>query len=339
MDIRPGEVEKNRIKVKLEQILVQNNFVICLSLKSMTSSIPERLLFVQHGWADTNGAMARLGRRVAPANTKIIAPNLGWWRTWLRLEPLVQDVETIATQTISEHPQLPMRVVGHSMGGLIWLEVLYRHPEWWPRVESFVLVGSPVGGSDVCRMMDPLEVGLGIARDLGKNRRSIASAIAAQIPTLSIASNTDGGSDGLIMLGATQFDHAHHVVLPDIVHSAQRYNEAIDQAIREFWQSPRQPLPVQPSPELEIIQRLQAVPGMTDAHRRNFEKAKVAMSFDSGLTLRLWKNPARVDHVFLASPQDQCLYSGFVGWIHAGALRRTLREIQSEFAGKATGMA
>lgn len=339
MDIRPGEVEKNRIKVKLEQVLVQNNFVICLSLKSMTSSIPERLLFVQHGWADTNGAMARLGRRVAPANTKIIAPNLGWWRTWLRLEPLVQDVETIATQTISEHPQLPIRVVGHSMGGLIWLEVLYRHPEWWPRVESFVLVGSPVGGSDVCRMMDPLEVGLGIARDLGKNRRSIASAIAAQVPTLSIASNTDGGSDGLIMLGATQFDHAHHVVLPDIVHSAQRYNEAIDQAIREFWQSPRQPLPVQPSPELEIIQRLQAVPGMTDAHRRDFEKAKVAMSFDSGLTLRLWKNPARVDHVFLASPQDQCLYSGFVGWIHAGALRRTLREIQSEFAGKATGMA
>lgn len=116
MDIRPGEVEKNRIKVKLEQVLVQNNFVICLSLKSMTSSIPERLLFVQHGWADTNGAMARLGRRVAPANTKIIAPNLGWWRTWLRLEPLVQDVETIATQTISEHPQLPIRVVGHSMG-------------------------------------------------------------------------------------------------------------------------------------------------------------------------------------------------------------------------------
>lgn len=240
----------------------------------MTSSIPERLLFVQHGWADTNGAMARLGRRVAPANTKIIAPNLGWWRTWLRIEPLVQDVETIATQAISTHPQLPIRVVGHSMGGLIWLEVLHRHPEWWPQIESLILVGSPVSGSDVCRMMDPLEVGLGIARDLGKNRRSIASAIAAQVPTLSIASNTDGGSDGLIMLGATQFDHAHHVVLPDIVHSAQRYDEAIDQAIREFWQSPRQPLLVQPSPELEIIQRLQAVPGMTDAHRRDFEKSK-----------------------------------------------------------------
>lgn len=305
----------------------------------MTPSLPERLLFVQHGWADTNGAMARLGRRVAPANTKIIAPNLGWWRTWLRLEPLVQDVETIAIQTISAHPQLPMRVVGHSMGGLIWLEVLHRHPEWWPQVESFVLVGSPVGGSDVCRMMDPLGVGLGIARDLGQNRRCMASAIAAQVPTLSIASNTDGGSDGLIMLGATQFDHAHHVVLPDIVHSAQRHDEAIDRAIREFWQLPRQPLPVQPSPELAIIQRLQAVPGMTDAHRRDFEKAKVAMSLDSGLTLRLWKNPARVDHVFLASPQDQCLYSGFVGWIHAGALRRTLMEIQSEFAGRASGMA
>lgn len=305
----------------------------------MTSSIPERLLFVQHGWADTNGAMARLARRVAPANTKIISPNLGWWRTWLRIEPLVQHVEAIATQMMSDHPQLPVRVVGHSMGGLIWLEVLHRHPEWWPQVESLVLVGSPVGGSDVCRIMDPLEVGLGIARDLGKNRRSMASAIAATIPTLSIASNTDGGSDGLIMLGATQFDHAHHVVLPDIVHSAQRNDAAIDSAIREFWQIPRQPLPVKPSPELEIIQRLQAVPGMTDAHQRDFDKAKVSLIFDSGLTLRLWKNPARVDHVFLASPQDQCLFSGFVGWIHGGALRRTLQEIQFEFASKATGMA
>jgi len=305
----------------------------------MTSNSPECLLFVQHGWADTNGAMARLARRVAPANTKIIAPNLGWWRTWLRIEPLVQNVESIATQMIVAHPQPPIRIVGHSMGGLIWLEVLHRHPEWWPRVESLILVGSPVSGSDVCRIMDPLAVGLGIARDLGKNRRSIASAIALTIPTLSIASNTDGGSDGLVMLGATQFDHAHHVVLPDIVHSAQRNDEAIDSAIRAFWQFPRQPLPVQPSPELEIIQRLQAVPGMTDAHRRDFDKAKVSMRFDSGLTLRLWKNPVRVDHVFLASPQNQCLYSGFVGWIHATALRRTIQEIQSEFSGKASSIA
>lgn len=291
------------------------------------------LLFVQHGWADTNGAMARLAQRISPPHTRIIAPNLGWWRTWWRIDPLVTNVEAIAQQTIVQYPHVPIRIVGHSMGGLIWLEVLHRHPEWWSQVESFVLVGSPVSGSDLCRIIDPLALGLGMARDLGKNRREMASAIAAQIPTLSIASNTDGGSDGLVMLGATQFDHAHHVVLPDIVHSAQRSDEAIDRAIQEFWQSPRQPLPVKPSPERDIIQRLRAVPGMTDAHRRDFDKAKVVMVFDSGLTLRLWKNPARVDHVFLASPQNQCLYSGFVGWIHAAELRRTLREIQQDIAG------
>ncbi|WP_299403086.1 alpha/beta fold hydrolase [Acaryochloris sp. IP29b_bin.148] len=298
----------------------------------MTPNSPSVLLFVQHGWADTNGAMARLAQRIAPPRTRIIAPNLGWWRTWWRIDPLVEDVEAIAHQTIAQYPHTPIRIVGHSMGGLIWLEVLHRHPEWWLQVESLVLVGSPVSGSDLCRLMDPLALGLGMARDLGKNRREIASAIAAQIPTLSIASNTDGGSDGLVMLGATQFDHAHHVVLPDILHSAQRHDQAIDLAIQAFWQSPRSPLPVQPSPELDIIQRLRTVPGMTDAHSRDFDKAKVALIFDSGLSLRRWKNPVRVDHVFLASPQSHCLYSGFVGWIHAAALRRTLQDIQQDYS-------
>lgn len=298
----------------------------------MTASPPERLLFVQHGWADTNGAMARLAQRVAPPNTQIIAPNLGWWRTWLRLAPLVRDVENLAQAKISEYPHPPIRIVGHSMGGLIWLEVLHRHPEWWPRIESLILVGSPVGGSDVCRIMDPLEIGLGIARDLGRNRREIASAIAAQIPTLSIASDTDGSSDGLVMLGATQFDHAHHMVLPDIVHSHQRNDAAIDEAIRTFWQSPRHPLPVETSSAREIIHRLQAVPGMTDAHKRDFDKAKVWITLPSGLSLRLWKNPARVDHVFLASPHNECLFSGFVGWIHGADLRRVLQDIKVEFA-------
>ncbi len=300
----------------------------------MTSSNPERLLFVQHGWADTNGAMARLARRVAPSNTKIIAPNLGWWRTWLRLEPLVQDVEALADQTVTQHPQTPIRIVGHSMGGLIWLEVLHRRPEWWPQVEFLVLVGSPVSGSDLCRIMDPLGLGLGIARDLGKNRRSMASAIAAQIPTLSIASNTDGGSDGLVMLGATQFDHAYHVVLPDILHSAQRNDALVDQAIVEFWQNPPLPKVSIEGKDLasRVIKQLRQVPGMTDGHSRYFTKAHLWATLSTGLNLFTWKNSFQVDHVFLGSHQGDCLFSGFVGWLHRLDLYRTLHQLKRDYA-------
>ncbi len=299
----------------------------------MTPNSPNLLLFVQHGWADTNGAMARLAQRIAPPNTKIISPNLGWWRTWWRMDPLVNDVEAIAQQIFKEYPQTPIRIIGHSMGGLIWLEVLHRHPEWWPRVESFVLVGSPVGGSDLCRIMDPLAVGLGMARDLGKNRRGIAGAIAAQIPTLSIASNTDGGSDGVVVRGATQFDHAHWLELPGISHPGQRNAVLIDNAITEFWHHPQPPTTAEQTGDLAtiVIDQLRHVPGMTDSHVHHFIKASLWTTLKSGLNLFVWKNSWGVDHVFLGSHQGECLYGGFVGWLHSANLNRTLHQIKTDY--------
>jgi len=300
----------------------------------MTPNSPNLILFVQHGWADTNGAMARLGQRIAPANTTIVAPNLGWWRTWWRMDPLVNDVEAIAQRTLAKHPQLPLRIVGHSMGGLIWLEILHRHPEWWPRVESLVLIGSPVGGSDLCRIIDPLAVGLGMARDLGKNRRAMANAIAAKIPTLSIASNTDGGSDGVVIRGATQFDHAHWLELPGIVHAAQRHDTLIDEAITEFWRSPQQPnSQTQAFSDVtkRVIQQLRDVPGMTDGHMRNFAKAKLWSTLEADLNLFVWKSPWRVDHIFLGTNPGDCLYSGFVGWVHTTDLYCTLQQIKQDY--------
>ncbi|NJK41439.1 MAG: alpha/beta hydrolase [Acaryochloridaceae cyanobacterium SU_2_1] len=292
----------------------------------------QRILYAQHGWADTNRAMVHLAHRLETANTRIIVPNLGWWRTWLRLEPLVQDLEEIVTQTRLQSSQLPIRIVAHSMGGLIWLEVLNRHPEWWAEVESLVLIGCPVGGADICRLIDPLALGLGIARDLGKNRRSMAERIAAHIPTLTIASDIDDGSDGLIMYGATQFHHAHTVVLPNIAHSDQRQAPAIDQAIQAFWQSSLLPLSAPSNLAQALIQRLHEVPGMTDGHRRDFSKAQVWLVLDRGLSLYRWKNPLGVDHVFVASADGKCLYSGFVGWLHAPQLNRTLDQIKQESA-------
>ncbi|NEQ86615.1 MAG: alpha/beta hydrolase, partial [Moorea sp. SIO2I5] len=157
---------------------------------------PDFLLYAQHGWADTSKAIANLAQSIATSRTAIIAPDLGWFKTWLWIEPLIKQLEHIVLDTIVTYPQTPIRIIGHSMGGLIWLELLSRHQDWWSQVESLVLIGSPIGGADLARIIDPLGIGIGIAKDLGINRRQLAESIGAVIPTLVIAGDSDHGSDG-----------------------------------------------------------------------------------------------------------------------------------------------
>lgn len=289
------------------------------------------ILFAQHGWADTYRAIANLASALATPYTQIVAPDLGWFKTWLRIEPLIQQVETIATQTIAANPNTPLRIIGHSMGGLIWLELLARHPEWRSRVHSLVLIASPVGGAELGRIFDPLQMGIGIARDLGINRRPIAETIAKEIPTLVIAGDSDGGSDCTIAVETTQFSHAHFICLTGMSHAVLKNHPSLVPLIRDFWANPA----IAKIPELDltalVIQRLQSVTGMTAAHRRDFCRSKPLLTFDNGMTLRLWKNPVRVEHVFLASYDGQCLYGGFVGWQHANALHKAIAQIEREF--------
>lgn len=126
---------------------------------------PDFVLFAQHGWADDSKAMAALAHGAATSNTHIVTPSLGWVKTWIRIEPLVQVVERIATEAIATYPNTRIKIIGHSMGGLIWIEVLRRHPEWWSQLHSLVLIASPVGGADLARIFDPLGLGIGMARD------------------------------------------------------------------------------------------------------------------------------------------------------------------------------
>jgi len=47
------------------------------------SDSPETILVAQHGWADGNRAMLAFGRAGASPTTLVIAPDLGYRRTWL----------------------------------------------------------------------------------------------------------------------------------------------------------------------------------------------------------------------------------------------------------------
>lgn len=292
---------------------------------------PDYLLYAQHGWADTSYAIATLAQTLATPQTLVIAPSLGFINTWWQIEPLIQAVERIAIETNSRYPDVPIRIIGHSMGGLIWLEVLKRHPEWWSRVESLVLIASPVGGADLARMIDPLDLGIGIAYDLGKNRRKIAEAIAQTIPTLIIAGDYDDGSDGTIPIGSTKFRYAQFVLLPGLSHASMRNHPNVAAAVKDFWASETSIIHPQNIESDLLVQRLQSVEGIIDTHHRDFTKAEVCLTLENGTSISTWKNPLGIDYVFVKCPNGKCLYSGFVGWLHAENLWQTLRQIESEF--------
>src|SRR4051794_35935402 len=168
------------------------------------------LLFAQHGWADTNRAMLRFGQAVAPPDARVIAPNLGYVRTWLRIEPLIAQAERSVAEALAAHPSARLQVVGHSMGGLIWIELFSRYPEWLARTDRLVLVGCPVGGSELARVFDPF--GLGIGRDLRVDRRALAEAVAGAVPTLAIVGDRLGPHDGTVSHDSARLAGARFVV-------------------------------------------------------------------------------------------------------------------------------
>lgn len=299
----------------------------------MSVESPDFILYAQHGWADDNREIAALASSLATSKTRVIAPHLSYIQTWMRIDPLIRVVEEIAIATTIAHPDTPIKIIGHSMGGLIWLEVLNRHPEWWSLVHSLVLLASPVGGADLGRIIDPFSIGIGIAQGLGKNRRPIAEKIAAFVPTFVIAGDVDGGGDGTITVGSTKVRHAQFLRLLGLSHPALRNHPLVAAAIREFWARARELEENVKYTDLdEVIQRLQSVPGMIDAHQRDFYRAKAFMTLKDGTTIRTWKNLMGVDHVFVSSPEGQYLYGGFVGWMHAENLLQTLKEIKRNYS-------
>ncbi len=275
--------------------------------------IPDYLLFAQHGWADTAAAIRSLALELAVDHTPVIAPDLGWLDTWMRIEPLIQKVETVAATWLVNYPSTPWRIIGHSMGGLIWIELLHRHPEWQERVHSLVLIASPVRGSGLARVLDPLSWGLGIARDLGQNRLVLAEAIALTIPTLVIAGDIDNGSDGTVTVQATRFDPSHHVILPRSHPQLKRHLDLIP-VIQSFWQSPTIPALINPDPCRAIIQAIEALPGITPAHPRDLAQAKLYLRLPNGVCLWTRRNFWLADHIFVTDPEGRCRFSGFVGW-------------------------
>lgn len=81
----------------------------------------------------------------------------------------------------------------------------------------------------------------------------------------------------------------------------------------------------------EAISILENVPGMTQAHHRDFKNSQPVMRLRDSSVVRVWKNPFGVDHVFIADASDRMVYGGYVGWIHSEGLNQAIAQIRRDF--------
>jgi alpha-beta hydrolase superfamily lysophospholipase len=71
-------------------------------------------------------------------------------------EDVVSDLEAVAQRARADHPQLPLVLLGHSMGGIIATRFVQRGRE---RVDALVLSGPVIGGNPAFEAlldMDPI---------------------------------------------------------------------------------------------------------------------------------------------------------------------------------------
>jgi hypothetical protein len=81
---------------------------------------------------------------------------------------------------------------------------------------------------------------------------------------------------------------------------------------------------------MQLINQLQQVKGITDADKADFQKSHPHIMFKNGVTVHTWKNHAGVDHVFVTDRTEECVYGGYVGWIHSKDLQNILQNLHND---------
>jgi len=290
----------------------------------MVYNSPETILVAQHGWADNNRAMLAFGRAVASPATLVIAPDLGYRRTWLRMAPLIDTAEQAVEQALQEHPSAILRIVGHSMGGLIWIELLTRRPDWLRRTDRLVLIGCPVGGANLAAILDPL--GLTIGRDLSVDRRALAEALIPSVPTLVIVGDLLGPHDGTVSHDSARIDNARFIRVPSSSHAGLRRSRWVTALVRAFLERADPP-----PPDLDaIIAHLQAATRLRAVDAQMVQLASVRCMFQEGSTIRTLRLPGHAEIVFVVNAVGECHYAGDVTWRDRRGLEAAVRAISTE---------
>ncbi|MBE9107415.1 hypothetical protein IQ229_21525, partial [Nostoc cf. edaphicum LEGE 07299] len=78
----------------------------------------------------------------------------------------------------------------------------------------------------------------------------------------------------------------------------------------------------------KVVEILVNVPGMTQAHSRDFRRSTPIFTLKDGTVVKIFINPANVKHIFLADSNNKMLFGGYVGWIHTKGLNQAIEKIK-----------
>lgn len=78
----------------------------------------------------------------------------------------------------------------------------------------------------------------------------------------------------------------------------------------------------------KAVEILVNVPGMTQAHSRDFRRATPIFTLKDGTLIKVFINPGNVKHIFLADSNNKMLFGGYVGWIDTKGLNQAIEKIK-----------
>ncbi|MHC5724685.1 MAG: hypothetical protein ACYT04_47785 [Nostoc sp.] len=78
----------------------------------------------------------------------------------------------------------------------------------------------------------------------------------------------------------------------------------------------------------KAVEILVNIPGMTQAHSRDFRRARPIFTLKDGTLIKVFINPGNVNHIFLADRNNKMLFGGYVGWIDTKGLNQAIEKIK-----------
>jgi alpha-beta hydrolase superfamily lysophospholipase len=124
---------------------------------------PVRIVVLAHGYGEHSGRYEHVAQQLASDGAVVYAPDhLGHGRSdgdrgvVNAIEPLVDDVIGVIGMARSEHPGLPVVLIGHSLGGIIVTRLVQRGGHG---LSGLVLSGPVIGGNPAFEgllAMDPI---------------------------------------------------------------------------------------------------------------------------------------------------------------------------------------
>ncbi len=70
---------------------------------------------------------------------------------------------------------------------------------------------------------------------------------------------------------------------------------------------------------------------MNPTHFQNVGYSTPYITLENNIKINVWKNLVEVDHVFLIDPEGNCVFAGYVGWVHRKKFYRALQQIRNDF--------